>query len=230
MGLPFLFRSRSEEGSDVRGTGAPGHSPKGSFFHSTLAESRSRMKHTALPPHAVRSMFRFTHGTMVRIEEIEQELNETMLSFRYYINQIFEALEFASPVDIKSDLYGRLFVGNSHPESHRIERIFLENSDLRNMAVQIMALAGLVESTREAAGFQDAYRANPQQAMSRYHFLFNEKTNLNRFYIILQSREGLWSVCAQPERFYKFRFNPHSSGDLMQPSFSDFWVKWNLGK
>lgn len=231
MGLPFLFQSRSEDGADARAGSVPASaSNRGSLFHNTLAESRSRMKHTLLPPHAVRSMFRYTQGTMFRIEEIQQELNETMLSFRYYINQIFEALEFASPVDIKSDPYGRLFVGNAHPEKSRIERIFTENADLRNMAIQIMALADLVESTREAAAFQDAYRANPQQAVARYHFLFDEKTNLNRFYIILQSRDGLWSVCATPERFYKFRFNPHTSGDLIQPAFSDFWVKWNLSK
>lgn len=175
-------------------------------------------------------MFKLGNGNLGSVSDIEQELNETMLSFRYYINQIFEALEFASPVEIKCDAFGLLFISNSHPDKARIERIFRENVDLRNMSVQIMALADLVESTKEAAAFQEAYRTNPKVAVARYSYLFEEKSNVNRFYIILRAQDGLWSVQVLPERLYKFRFNPHSSGDLIQPSINDFWVKWNLDK
>lgn len=231
MAISFVFLPHTPDDSASHDSGSvAANTPGKNSFQNVLAESRNRLKSTLLPPHAVRSMFKYTQGNVVRLEDMKQELDETMLSFRYYVNQIFEALEFCSPVEIKSDAYGRLFVSNSHPDKARIERIFSENSDLRNMAIQIMALADLVESSKEATAFQDAYRVNPQAAMARYFYLFDEKTNVNRFYIILRAQDSIWTVHACPERLYKFRFNAHACGDLFQPSINDFWVKWNLDR
>ncbi len=233
MAIPLFPRSQPSDESRASGSrSSPASSTNGSF-QACLTESHSRLKNTALPPHAIRSMFKFSSGNPlipVSIDDIELELNETMLSFRYYINQIFEAMDFGSPVELKSDPYGNICVSNYHPERTRIEKVFNENTDLRAMSIKIMALADLVESSHEAIAFQEAYRNNPQAAITRYYYLFNEKQNINRFYINLLAKDGLWSVYATPERLFKFRFNVHSSGDLIQPTIDDFWVKWNLEK
>jgi len=68
---------------------------------------------------------------------------------------------------------GKIVVSGDNPDKAAIERILNEDETLNSSFRQINGLSELIRAGKEAIEFQKAYRENPQEAVSRFAYLFD---------------------------------------------------------
>lgn len=113
----------------------------------------------------------------VTVVEIAAKLKEDIAAFHERVGEIFQenGISTDAEIDLSLDGSGKIVVDGNNAQKTEIENLLNGDSELRDMFSMIDANGSLLNSAQEAASFQSAYAANPQEAVNRYQYLFGEE-------------------------------------------------------
>lgn len=130
---------------------------------------------------AAREMARVFSGAggTVRVEDIEAETKAALGVFQKDLESLFAQndIDTSQEINISTDRNGKVIVTNDHPDKEKIEQIFENDDDLANRYKGISNNIALLKAAEEASAFQKEYLINPQAAVAKYSYLFDENRN-----------------------------------------------------
>lgn len=105
-----------------------------------------------------------------------QAFQENSAAFQAELGKRFRAagLDDTRPLDLTVDAEGAVRVANDHPDKDRIEALFAGDPDLSNQFRHLSASASLQKAIEEHVAFAEAYDKDPQTAIARYAYLFDD--------------------------------------------------------
>lgn len=97
-------------------------------------------------------------------------------------------IDDAAGISLRTSGDGRVTVVGDHPQKAEIEKLFVDDPQLRNDFVEVQAQSEFKRAAEEAVAFQEAYRKNPQRALEEFKHLFQERTDA--FTFVMQGGEA----------------------------------------
>ena len=82
-------------------------------------------------------------------------------------------IETSPPFQLQTDTEGKVRVAGDHPQKAQIEQLFADNPDLRDDFAEVNAKADFLRAADEAMAFQRAYAEDPEGAVKRFSYLFD---------------------------------------------------------
>lgn len=82
-------------------------------------------------------------------------------------------IETSPPFQLQTDTEGKVRVAGDHPQKSQIEQLFADNQDLRDDFAEVNAKADFLRAADEAMAFQRAYAEDPEGAVKRFSYLFD---------------------------------------------------------
>ncbi|MGC3970085.1 MAG: hypothetical protein QM775_22990 [Pirellulales bacterium] len=105
----------------------------------------------------------------------EYEQNLAGLQSRLTLEFAKAGIDTSNVFQLQTDPSGRVVVAGDHPQKEKIEQMFVDNPSLRDDFVKVNAQADWVRrAADEAMAFQRAYAENPEEALKRFSYLFND--------------------------------------------------------
>lgn len=111
----------------------------------------------------------------IQIPDIRAAYAGAMERFASKLNDLLneEGVDRRSDAVLRTDGMGMVRVTNDHPDREKIEAIFQDNPDLANEFRGLSATADFLRAADESSKFQAAYAKDPQAAVARYSYLFD---------------------------------------------------------
>lgn len=118
-------------------------------------------------------------GGVVRIEDVEAETKEALNAFQKDLNGLFaeNGIDTNQAINISTDQNGNVIVTNDHPDKEKIEQVFENNGELANRYKGISNNMALIKAVEEASAFQKEYVIDPEAAVAKYSYLFDDNRN-----------------------------------------------------
>lgn len=116
----------------------------------------------------------------ISMDELISLLQEKTSSLLDYMDDSFDiyGIDNSSATLLGTDYQGLVNVLNqSDPDKSSIEALFAQDSDLSGLFQEVSALASSVSAAKLALQFREAYEENPQAALEKYAYLFDESYN-----------------------------------------------------
>ncbi len=116
----------------------------------------------------------------ISMDELISLLKEKTASLLDYLDDSFDIynIDNSSSTLLGTDYQGLINVLNqSDPDKSSIEALFSQNSELSSLFQEVSALGSTVSAAKLALQFREAYEENPQAALEKYAYLFDESYN-----------------------------------------------------
>jgi hypothetical protein len=117
----------------------------------------------------------------VKLENIRSAVAEEFSAFKSaFGNYLRErGIDRTPSFTLTSDGEGKVRVRGEHPQKEEIEAIFTEHPELRDQFAKVSAMSSLVRAADEGLKFRKAYAQDPQEAVNRYAYLFNDNRSVH---------------------------------------------------
>ena len=113
------------------------------------------------------------NGT-VSLEDLEALGTQELDSFKDSLFALLKenGIDPTQTIELTLASDGRISVGNENSQKVSIEELIQGNPELEDQFKKAMSMLTLAAEGKEATEFQEAYRANPDGALSHYGYLF----------------------------------------------------------
>jgi hypothetical protein len=114
----------------------------------------------------------------IRLGDMEKYCSEQSAKLNTRIKEAFKeaGIDTSKQIRLQTGSDGSVVVANEHPQRAEIEQIFKDDPELRNQFVQVDAMSSFVHSGIEALAFQRAYAKDPEAAVEKYSYLFDDSS------------------------------------------------------
>ncbi len=109
------------------------------------------------------------------IEQAQSTIDESLTTIQSKLKSAFQSagIDTSEEIDLQIDSDGNVVVSNDNPQKAKIEKLFANNSDLKNAFAEYVGYSQIAESTIQNAAYQVAYAKNPKTAIQQYASLLN---------------------------------------------------------
>lgn len=123
------------------------------------------------------SILGFDTGNVITGDDLNKSIKRDFSGFSTMLNTaLSEAGISKDPsFEVKMSSSGRLYIDSDHPDKEAIEKILNDTRNIRDTFSRMSANSSLVAALKRGAAFNDAYNIDPESAVQRYSYLFNEK-------------------------------------------------------
>lgn len=131
------------------------------------------------PDGKLKPLFRHSSNGVISLTTLQAERDEVMASYQKSLHDALVAagIDTRKPIALQSDpsRNGLPMVVNDHPDKAKIEALFEQDLGLTNEFHHVSSLSALIRAGQDASEFQQAYRANPDAALTQYASLFSSQ-------------------------------------------------------